>query len=154
MKVLSIGRDESCDIVLNDSNSMISRRHALLKLYPTGKMEIVDMSTNGTFVNGHAIAKSRPYTVKRKDVISFAHIQQLDWKLVPDYLLRIKMVLGAVLAVVIIIAVLSLLNSPKKDTTTLPELEPQNVEHDTAKTKKDNVEKYDKELSKKKGVFF
>jgi pSer/pThr/pTyr-binding forkhead associated (FHA) protein len=50
MKILTIGRDESCNIVLSDST--VSRRHAILKIHATGKMEIISMGQNGTFVNG------------------------------------------------------------------------------------------------------
>jgi pSer/pThr/pTyr-binding forkhead associated (FHA) protein len=41
MRTLSIGRGEGCDIFIDDYR--ISRRHALLKIYPFGKMEIVDL---------------------------------------------------------------------------------------------------------------
>ena len=50
MKILTIGRDESCNIVLSDST--VSRRHAILKIHATGKMEIISMGQNGTFVIG------------------------------------------------------------------------------------------------------
>ena len=33
MKILTIGRDESCNIVLSDST--VSRRHAILKIHAT-----------------------------------------------------------------------------------------------------------------------
>ena len=51
MKVYSIGREGGCDIVLNDPSDVISRRHAVLNVSPSGKMTIVDQSTNGTYVN-------------------------------------------------------------------------------------------------------
>lgn len=106
MKAYSIGRDESCDIVIDDNESLVSRKHALLKVFLTGKMELVDMSSNGTFVNGHAIARNKPYPVTRKDVITFARVKQLDWKLVPDYRKRIILCAAALLlAIVVILAV-------------------------------------------------
>lgn len=83
MKALSIGRDMSCDIVLHDNTDVISRRHAILNITSTGKMTIVDQSHNGTYVNGIKISANVPVPVTRKDVISFAHVVQLDWSLVP-----------------------------------------------------------------------
>lgn len=82
MKVISIGRDEDCTIVFQDN--VISRRHAILKIHATGKMEIVDMGQNGTFVNGVKLNPNMPYPVSRKDVVSFAHVRQLDWSLIPN----------------------------------------------------------------------
>ena len=78
MKILTIGRDESCNIVLSDST--VSRRHAILKIHATGKMEIISMGQNGTFVNGVKLKSDTAYPVTRKDVVSFAHVRQLDWK--------------------------------------------------------------------------
>ncbi|HMQ10839.1 MAG TPA: GGDEF domain-containing protein [Oligoflexia bacterium] len=52
---LSIGRSEACDIYVNDED--VSRNHALIKVLPSGII-IEDLeSTNGTLVNGQAIAK-------------------------------------------------------------------------------------------------
>ena len=82
MKVISIGRGEDCNIVLPEN--VISRRHAILKIHATGKMELIDMGQNGTFVNGIKLTPNIPYPVTRKDVVSFAHVRQLDWSLVPN----------------------------------------------------------------------
>lgn len=84
MKVYSIGREMGCDIVINDSTDVISRRHATLNVYPSGKMTIIDMSQNGTYVNGIKISPNVPVPVTRKDNISFAHIARLDWNSVPN----------------------------------------------------------------------
>ena len=84
MKAYSIGREMGCDIVINDSTDVISRRHATLNVYPTGKMTIIDMSQNGTYVNGIKISPNVPVPVTRKDNISFAHIARLDWNCVPN----------------------------------------------------------------------
>lgn len=83
MKVYSIGRDTACDICINDSTDVISRRHAILNVTPTGKMTIVDQSHNGTYVNGIRISPNVPVPVTRKDSISFAHVARLDWNRVP-----------------------------------------------------------------------
>lgn len=54
MKTLSIGRDASNNIVLNDN--MVSRNHAQLIVLGEGRVQIKDLgSTNGTFVNGTKI---------------------------------------------------------------------------------------------------
>ena len=82
MKSITIGRKDGCDIVIDDE--MISRRHAILRIYTFGKIEIVDMSTNGTFVNGVKLRPNVPFPVSRKDVVNFANVHQLDWGLVPD----------------------------------------------------------------------
>lgn len=84
MKVYSIGREAGCDIVINDSTDVISRRHAVLNVAPSGKMTIVDQSHNGTYVNGIRISQNVPVPVTRKDNISFAHVARLDWNLVPN----------------------------------------------------------------------
>lgn len=83
MKVYSIGREMGCDIVINDSTDVISRRHAILNVTSSGKMTIVDQSHNGTYVNGIRIAQNVPVPVTRKDNISFAHVARLDWNAVP-----------------------------------------------------------------------
>lgn len=83
MKALSIGRDQGCNIVINDHTDVISRRHAILNISSSGKITIVDQSRNGTYVNGIRISQNAPVPVSRKDVISFAHIAKLDWNAVP-----------------------------------------------------------------------
>lgn len=82
MKILSIGRDENCNIILSDN--MISRRHAILKIHATGKMEIISLGQNGTFVNGVKLKSDTVYPITRKDIVSFAHVRQLDWTQIPD----------------------------------------------------------------------
>lgn len=84
MKVYSIGREVNCDIVINDNTDVISRRHATLNVSSTGKMTIVDLSHNGTYVNGIRISQNVPVPVTRKDNVSFAHVARLDWNLVPN----------------------------------------------------------------------
>lgn len=84
MKALSIGREQGCDIVINDSTDVISRRHAILNISSSGKITIVDQSRNGTYVNGIRISQNVPVPVTRKDIISFAHVAKLDWNAVPN----------------------------------------------------------------------
>lgn len=80
MKTITIGRGEGCDIQIDDYR--ISRRHAILKVYTFGKMEIVDMGKNGTWVNGIKLRPGVPFPVKRKDVVNFAEASQLNWNYV------------------------------------------------------------------------
>lgn len=47
----SIGRDPSCDIVLPDSQKMISRCHAMIITSGTDVL-VVDTSSNGVYING------------------------------------------------------------------------------------------------------
>lgn len=82
MKRLTIGRNTTCDIVLD--NKMVSRNHALLNIYPSGKLEIVSMGTNGTKVKGNLISNGQRYPLKRGDDVTFAGTAYLDWELVPD----------------------------------------------------------------------
>lgn len=104
MKVYSIGRDTACDICINDSTDVISRRHAILNVTPTGKMTIVDQSHNGTYVNGIRISPNVPVPVTRKDSISFAHVARLDWNRVPKSGMAVKYALigfGALVCVAV-----------------------------------------------------
>ena len=100
MKSLSIGRDQECDIILSDNSDLISRRHAVLNIYPSGKMTIIDYGKNGTYVNGVRITSEIPVPVTRKDIISFAHTRQLDWEKVPKLNTRMKYFLFVLVAVV------------------------------------------------------
>src|SRR6266550_1216619 len=50
-----LGRDPSCDVVLDDDN-LVSRRHAQIEVDDSGRMVVRDLgSRNGTFVNGQRI---------------------------------------------------------------------------------------------------
>ncbi len=107
MKVYSIGRELGCDIVINDNTDVISRRHAVLNVMPTGKMTIVDQSHNGTYVNGIRIAPNVPVPVTRKDTVSFAHIARLDWNLVPNPMASLmKWAAAAVVALLVVLGCL------------------------------------------------
>ncbi|WP_287623012.1 FHA domain-containing protein [Parabacteroides sp.] len=120
MKVITIGRGDDNQIVLEDNQDMISRQHATLRIYETGKMEIVSTGSNGTFVNGFRIKPNMPYKVTRKDVISFAHVRQLDWALVPDpFRLARYSIIGAVVAAIVAVVVV-LLWPEKKPEPYLP----------------------------------
>lgn len=82
-KVYTIGRDPSCDIVINDNTDVVSRVHASLKVKGRGKYVLVDQGRNGTYVNGIKMSPNEEIPVSRKDAISFAHVAELDWNQVP-----------------------------------------------------------------------
>ena len=102
MKVYSIGREAGCDIVINDSTDVISRRHAILNVLPSGKMTIIDQSHNGTYVNGIRITPNVPVPVTRKDSISLAHVAQLNWDMVPKSQSPLRYVLIGIIGLVVI----------------------------------------------------
>ena len=106
MKTITIGRGDGADIFIDDD--MISRRHAILRIYTFGKMEIVDMGKNGTFVNGVRLKPNVPFPVKRKDVVNFAEVSRLNWAQVPDNTKYFKIgaiILGAIIALLILFGI-------------------------------------------------
>lgn len=108
MKVITIGRDDSCDILLDDPN--ISRRHAVLRLHPTGRIEIIDYSRNGTSVNGVRLGSEKLTRVTRKDSITFAGVKSLDWSKIPDPSrpLRMAVIIGCVVVAIAVLAVVGI----------------------------------------------
>ena len=114
MKTITIGRGDRCNIVIDDNR--VSRQHALLRIYPLGKMEIVDQSQNGTWVNGVRIKSGRPFPIKRKDVVNFAGASQLNWSMVPNPMKCVWYAVWAALAVIaVIIAALALSRCQSED---------------------------------------
>jgi pSer/pThr/pTyr-binding forkhead associated (FHA) protein len=61
---LSLGRDAGCDVVV--SGSEVSRQHAEIRNEPDGYL-LLDLSVNGTYVNGERIGKT--HVLARADVI-------------------------------------------------------------------------------------
>ena len=103
MKTITIGRGEGVDITIEDDK--ISRCHAVIRIYTFGKIEIVDMSKNGTFLNGKRLVRDTPITIKRKDVVSFAEVSKLDWSRIPDNTKYFKigaLILGAIIALILL----------------------------------------------------
>ena len=115
MKTYSIGRDLNCDIVINDSTDVISRRHALLNITPSGKMTIIDQSSNGTYVNGIRISQNVPVPVTRKDIVSLAHVAKLDWSQVPKSNQWVKYAIIAGVAVIVVLGVIFGVKHMKSD---------------------------------------
>ena len=77
-KIYTIGRDEGCDIVIQDNTDVISRLHATLRIESNNKIYLIDQSLNGTYINGMKMSSNVEIPVSREDVISFAHIYNLD----------------------------------------------------------------------------
>lgn len=82
-KIYTIGREEGCDIIIPDNSNVISRLHATIRIESEDRIYITDQSRNGTYVNGMKISSNVEVPVSRKDVISFAHIVDFDWSLIP-----------------------------------------------------------------------
>ena len=82
-KFLTIGRNPACDICIPDSTDVVSREHAILEIGKGGKYFLIDKSRNGTYVNGIKMSSNEKIPVTRDDVISFAHVRDLAWSLVP-----------------------------------------------------------------------
>lgn len=122
MKKIILGRGEDCDVYLNDTKGLISRKHAIMKINPIGHYEITDVSKNGTFINGIRMKPHIPYKVKRKDVIVFANSLKLDWDDIPDSSKWIKIgLLGMmVLLAVIIIGLVFIFDSSRQSSNDQP----------------------------------
>lgn len=103
-KVYTIGRDPSCDIRIDDATDVISRIHATLKDYGGGRYAIIDQSLNGTYINGMRMASNEEIPVSRKDVVSFAHIRDLDWSMIPEESRRTRHLLPILVAIAVLVA--------------------------------------------------
>lgn len=105
MKTLySIGRDSECDIIIYDDENIVSRRHATLRVTKGGKYYLSDQSMNGTYVNGIRMRSGVEIPVRREDTISFAHVADLDWRLIPNRKRAIVFsVIGIILSLVVVV---------------------------------------------------
>lgn len=81
MKLLKIGRDASCDIVINSPN--VSSLHAEIAMMNSGDIILEDKnSRNGTYVMNQRIASGKPVNIRRGDAIKFADVE-LKWSQIP-----------------------------------------------------------------------
>lgn len=81
MRLLKIGRDTSCDIVLQSQR--VSALHAEITLLNNGDILLEDKnSRNGTFIMNRLIKPGVQVNVKRGDAIRFADVE-LIWDQVP-----------------------------------------------------------------------
>ena len=161
MKTYSIGRDINCDIVIDDSTDVISRRHALLNITPSGKMTIIDQSSNGTYVNGIRISQNVPVPITKKDTISFAHVAVLDWKRVPSQgVSPMKIIIFSIIGVIVTAAIAfgafymlkpGADHGPTPpDSDSIKTVKPICEKNDTLDKKKPNVENADKKKGRVK----
>lgn len=124
-KIYTIGRDEGCDIVIPDNTDVISRLHATIRVESNDKIFLIDQSRNGTYVNGMKMSSNVEIPISRKDVVSFAHIYNLDWSLVPKHkgnTLKIILIILSSLVVMtgIAYAIICYLNKPTPVNTPIP----------------------------------
>lgn len=96
----NIGRGDECEIRINDNSQRISRNHATIQVLPNGKIFIIDHSSNGTFVNGVRISSNVDFPLKRGDDVSFAHVANLDWTVIPRAKSKIMVIIIGVLVIV------------------------------------------------------
>lgn len=152
MKTITIGRGPENMVTLNDAKT--SRRHALLRCHSTGKMEIVDLSQNGTFVNGMKIPSNKPYPISRKDIVVFAHAETLSWDEVPNPYRFIKISALALLLCIILlcagIGLYSFIDSRRPSIEEAPEFVEPSVSATGEKAQKETTQKA---KEKKKLVF-
>lgn len=81
MRLLKIGRDATCDIVLHSDK--VSSLHAELTLLNSGDITLEDKgSRNGTFIMNQPIKAGKPVNVRRGDAIRFGDVE-LQWSQVP-----------------------------------------------------------------------
>lgn len=81
MRLLKIGRDPSCDIVLHSDKA--SALHAELTILNNGDILLEDKnSRNGTFIMNRPIKPGTQVSVKRGDAIRFGDVE-LIWNQVP-----------------------------------------------------------------------
>lgn len=81
MKLLTIGRSPSCNIVLNSEK--VSSLHAEITVLDNGDIFLEDKnSTNGTFVGNNKVNANIEVPVRKGDYIRFANVE-LQWALVP-----------------------------------------------------------------------
>lgn len=82
MKLITIGRDNSCDIVINDPH--VSRVHANI-FQDNGIYTYRDMSTNGTKINGVILLRN-DMNIKLGDSVLLAGAVPLPWNKVQNLL--------------------------------------------------------------------
>ncbi|MCM1028216.1 MAG: FHA domain-containing protein [Pseudoflavonifractor sp.] len=150
MKIITIGRDDNCNIVIEDA--MISRRHAVVRLHPTGRIELIDHSQNGTSVNGVKVGNGKIVRIKRGDSVVFAGNKPLDWKDIPDPSKPLKIALWSIVTVVAAILLLWAFiavrdaietrnEPPTPEIIDIPGNKVEVVQQDTVRPKEDKPEK-------------
>lgn len=77
-KIYKIGRDPHNDIVVPGGYDKTSRWHCEIEQYKDGSCQIIDVSTNGTFVNGEQIPKNVRIPISPNDSVKLADQYVLD----------------------------------------------------------------------------
>lgn len=126
-KIYAIGRDKSCDIVIPDNTDNISRLHATIRVGSNGKIYLMDQSLNGTYVNGIKISSNVEIPITRNDIVSFAHIYNLDWNQIPKTNNRITRYVFIALCIIIISGIIFGIKLSEKQTE-LPEYQEEQTE--------------------------
>lgn len=130
MRKITIGRGRECDIRLKDDTDTVSRKHAVLAVWPSGKMLIYDLSSNGTSVNGVKVEKPNGYRVRRGDRVNFANLVDLDWSQVKNPYRTVNRILVG-LVVLVVCAVVAVLCIPSLRDAVIPARENPEVNLDT-----------------------
>lgn len=130
MRKITIGRGRECDIRLKDDTDTVSRKHAVLAVWPSGKMLIYDLSSNGTSVNGVKVEKPNGYRVRRGDRVNFANLVDLDWSQVKNPYRTVNRILVG-LVVLVVCAVVAVLCIPSLRDAVIPARENPEVNFDT-----------------------
>lgn len=97
-----IGRELDCDIILWSDSNEISRHHAQIRIDEKGKLWLMDTSLNGTYLNGERILTNIEIEVTKKDIISFAGIETLNWKNIPNKSSKIVWIVSSLILLVIL----------------------------------------------------
>lgn len=159
-KIYTIGRDETCDIIIDDATDIVSRIHATLKSKGNSKFILVDQSRNGTYVNGIRMTANEEIPITRKDIISFAHVHDLDWTKVPEDRSSITKKIMILFFTLVLIAVISFglmkyLQHSDVSNLSLPDSNPlsevaDSIKSDSVKIVRDTVYFKPKQIPEKK----
>ncbi|MDR2971636.1 MAG: FHA domain-containing protein [Bacteroidales bacterium] len=75
---VTIGRNQSCDITVDDKYEDVSRTHAVLS-YENSFLMIEDKSTNGSFINGQKLHQAKR-RIQQGDIITIGRNYTLLWQ--------------------------------------------------------------------------
>lgn len=122
MKKITIGRNNLCDVIVEDTTDHVSRKQAVLTFSFFGRMMLYDTSNNGTYVNGQKLEKGKGVSVTRKDKVNFAKTVNLDWSQIKDpyrnaRLWTIGSAVMAAIAAIVLVVILTLPANDNKDTS-------------------------------------
>jgi hypothetical protein len=81
---ITIGRDASCQIQVNDPSQKVSRIHASL-FWDGHRLILEDQSTNGTVVNGRFVHHSK-IEIKKGDAIYLGNTVLLSWNEINQFI--------------------------------------------------------------------